>query len=67
MSKFNVGDRVLVNNGTIATITSYDENTGLVSYVVNLSGGGTDTHTRHIIQTTLEVLPELPFDDASPE
>jgi hypothetical protein len=55
MSKFNVGDQVLVNGAVVAEITTYDEQADRLVYVVSV-GGGTDTVYGHISNTRLQRL-----------
>ena len=62
MTDLKPGTRVLVNGGLLATLQSYDEAGGSAVYVVDLPGGGTDTHTARIANTIIEPLPILPVE-----
>ena len=66
MAKFNVGDRVLVNDGLVATITSYDEDNNLLSYESKV-GGATNTFTSHISNTKVVPLSEQTVEELEPE
>ena len=57
MAAFNVGDKVLINGGLVAEITTYDEPNNLIVYVTNSDGAGaTDTTTAHISLTRIQPL-----------
>lgn len=68
---FNVGDRVLVNGGLVATIKVYDEVVNQLVYTTELPGGATNDTYGHISNTNLELLDqpaapqvdELPLDE----
>lgn len=72
MSKFNPGDKVVVNGGLIATIESYDESLNLLTYSHGVHGG-TNTVYAHISHTDIQPFvvsnaqPELPEDEAEDE
>lgn len=51
---YNVGDRVLVNGGVVATILAYDEDANIVVWEHKPHGGGADRVTSHISNTRLE-------------
>lgn len=56
MSKFQSGDKVLINGALVATIQTYSEANNIVTYASRPPGGGTDTTTAHISQTRIERL-----------
>lgn len=58
MSKFNAGDRIIVNGNLVATIQSFDEENDRLVFVVTPAGGGSETVYGHISQHRLELLPE---------
>jgi hypothetical protein len=62
MSKFERGEKVLVNRNVIAEVLRYDEETDNFVYVIRPLGGGTETVTAHISQTTIEPLNPLQED-----
>ena len=61
MSKFNKGDKVLVNHSLVATILTYDEDSNNLVFVARV-GGGTDTTYAHISNTHLELLEAAPVE-----
>jgi len=56
MAKFAKGERVIIDGSLIATIQSYNEDSGIVAYVSVPPGGGTNTTYGHISQTRVERL-----------
>jgi hypothetical protein len=60
---FNIGDAVIVNKGTIATIVAYDEGINLFSYRIRLAGGSHETRTEHISSSQIDLIPTLPLGD----
>lgn len=56
MSKFNTGDKVLINSTQVAEIEFYDESLDNVRWVVKTSGGTTNVTTGHISQTQIQHL-----------
>lgn len=56
MSKFNPGDKVLINGALVAVIQTYSEENDRIAYVSTPPGGGTDTTYGHISQTRVQLL-----------
>jgi hypothetical protein len=59
MSKFERGDKILVNRNVVAEVLLYDEGTNNLVYVIRPLGGGTETVTVPISQVTIEPLNPL--------
>jgi hypothetical protein len=62
MSKFERGDKILVNRNVVAEVAQYNELTNNLVYVIRPLGGGTETVTVPISQVTIEPLNPLQED-----
>lgn len=58
MSKFNTGDKVIINGALVAEILTYDEGSDRIAYVTSV-GGGTNTVYDHISKTRVDAFPTL--------
>lgn len=56
MSKFNKGDKVVINRAQIATIHTYDEDLNFLAFELTHGGGSTEVVYGHVSQYDIEHL-----------